>query len=64
MPSDIPPEIKDPFGLQRNDSDMFLAKDDNFNKDPFDFSRLNSNPPDNMNYYNPDSFIQPNNNVM
>jgi len=32
MPSDMPPEIKDPFGLQRNDSDMFLAKDDNFNK--------------------------------
>jgi hypothetical protein len=61
MPSDIPSEIKDPFGLQRNDSDMFLAKDDAFNKDPFDFSRLNSNPPDNMNYYNPDQFIQPNN---
>ena len=25
-------DIKDPFGLQRQNSDMFLAKDDNFNK--------------------------------
>ena len=34
-------------------------------QDPFDFTRMSSNPPDNMNisaYDNPDNFIQPNNN--
>jgi len=60
-------EIKDPFSLQRQNSDMFLPKD------PFDFTRMSSNPPDNMNmnmgnmgnmggYYNPDNFIANNNN--